>query len=97
MKALLGLGKLLAALFWGAALANLVDPFVQPFALLLNLAGASVLLIHGVELLLFQQRLDQCPRPWVERGHVLLFGIFHLLALPETEEPEALPLAPEQA
>ncbi|WPC06386.1 DUF1145 domain-containing protein [Pseudomonas sp. MBLB4123] len=97
MKALLGLGKILAALFWGAELANLLDPFVQPFALLLNLAGAAVLLIHAAELLLFQPRLSQCPRPWLERGQVMLFGIFHLLALPEAEEPDPLPVAAEQA
>ena len=97
MKALLGLGKVLAALFWGALLANLFDPFVQPFALLLHLAGAAVLLIHAGELLLFRQRLKRCARPALEYGQVMLFGIFHLLALPEAEEPAPVPLAAEQA
>ena len=97
MKALLGLGKILAALFWGALLANLLDPFVQPFALLLNIAGAFVLFIHAGELLLFQQRLKQRPRPLLACGQVMLFGIFYLSTLPEVEEQAPEPLAVEQA
>jgi putative membrane protein len=97
MKALLGVGKLLAALFWGALLANLLDPFVQPFGLLLNIAGAFVLFIHAGELLLFRQQLQQCSRPLLQAVQVMLFGIFHLSALPEAEEQAPEPLAVEQA
>jgi putative membrane protein len=97
MKALLGMGKLLAALFWGALLANLLDPFVQPFALLLNLAGAAVLLIHAAELLLFRPQLKQCSRPLLQAGQVMLFGIFHLLALPPAQAEAAESLVAEQA
>lgn len=88
MSILLGLGKVLAALFWGAVLANLLDLFAQPFALLLNLAGALLVLIHGLELWLFNERVHGRTRPGFERVQILLFGIFHL---------QALSLAPAQA
>ncbi|MCY1531144.1 hypothetical protein D9M68_663620 [compost metagenome] len=87
MKMLFGLGKALSALFWGVVLANLIDPFAQPFALLLYLAGALLLLIHGVELLLFHDRLDGRAQPSWERAQIMLFGIFHLLSLPPSPAP----------
>ncbi|MDM8349254.1 DUF1145 domain-containing protein [Pseudomonas sp. sp1636] len=95
MKILLGLGKVLAALFWGVVLANLIDPFTQPFALLLNLAGGLLVLIHGLELVLFNDRLSGCARPGLERVQVLLFGIFHLQGLPLTPA-SAASVAPVQ-
>lgn len=82
MSKFLGVGKVLAVLFWGLTLINLVEPLVQPFALLLQLAGALILLIHGLELWLFDQRIRRCSRPGLERAQVMLFGIFHALALP---------------
>lgn len=82
MKKLLGLGKALAALFWGAALANLFDPFAQPFASLLYLASTLIILVHGVELWLFDDRLANARQPWLERAQVMLFGVFHVLTLP---------------
>lgn len=82
MKTFLNVGKVLAALFWGVVLANLLQPFAQPFALLLHIAGASVLLIHGLELWVFGARLSACAKPAQERLQVMLFGIFHLLGLP---------------
>lgn len=88
MKKLLGLGKVLAALFWGAALANLLHPFAQPFALLLYLASALLMLVHGLELWLFNDRLSSCPRPRLERAQVALFGVFHLLCLPPAQASE---------
>ncbi|SFP14218.1 DUF1145 domain-containing protein [Pseudomonas borbori] len=81
MSILLGLGKVLTALFWGVVLANLLDPFAQPFALLLHLAGALLVLIHGLELWLFSERVSGRTRPGLERVQILLFGIFHLQAL----------------
>lgn len=81
MNFLLGLGKVLTALFWGVVLANLIDPFAQPFALLLNLAGALLVLIHGLELWLFNERVSGRTRLGFERVQILLFGIFHLQAL----------------
>lgn len=82
MRVFLRLGKLLALLFWALVLVNLLASFAQPFGLLLHLAGALVLLMHGLELLLFKARLAQRPRPWLERLQVLLFGAFHLFGLP---------------
>lgn len=88
MKKLLGLGKVLTALFWGAALANLLHPFAQPFAFLLYLTGALLMLVHGLELWLFDERLRGCPRPRLERLQVALFGVFHLLYLPPAQASE---------
>ena len=82
MRVFLRLGKLLALLFWALVLVNLLVNFAKPFGVLLHLAGALVLLIHGFELLLFKVRLAQRPRPWWERLQVLLFGVFHLFGLP---------------
>lgn len=95
MKKLLGVGKLLAALFWGAVLANLLEPFAQPFASLLYLAGALLVLVHGLELWLFDERLRGCRQPWLERVQVTLFGVLHLLGLPPVQGE--VPLAAEQA
>jgi putative membrane protein len=81
MKGVIMLGKGLTALFWGVVLANLLQPFAQPFALLLQLLGAGVLLLHGAEYLLFRQRLMGQTKPAVALLQVLVFGIFHLLAL----------------
>jgi putative membrane protein len=81
MKKFLVLGKVLAAIFWGVVLANLLQPFAQPFALLLQLAGALLLLIHGLELWAFNKRLGACQNPAQERVQILLFGIFHLHGL----------------
>ncbi|NQD93563.1 DUF1145 domain-containing protein [Pseudomonas sp. CrR25] len=85
MKTLMGLGKVLAALFWGVVLANLLSPFAQPFALLLHVAGVLILLVHGLELVLFKAHVDGSPRPGLERVHILLFGIFHLLGRPQAQ------------
>jgi len=82
MKTFLTLGKVLTALFWGVVLANLLQPFAQPFALLLNGAGAFILLIHALELWFFDKRIAACPKPALERVQVMLFGIFQLLGLP---------------
>jgi putative membrane protein len=93
MTTFLGLGKVLAALFWGVLLANLFDPFAQPFSQLLHVLGGLILLIHGTELLLFKSRLNGCPRPWRERAQVMLFGIFHVLGLPQ---PQAVLEVPQE-
>lgn len=94
MKVFLTLGKVLTALFWGVVLANLLQPFAQPFAQLLNGAGAFILLIHALELWFFSKRIAACPKPAHERVHVMLFGVFQLLGLPA--EPVAEPEPAQQ-
>jgi putative membrane protein len=91
MKRLLVLGKVLAAIFWGVVLANLLQPFAQPFTLLLQLGGALLLLIHALELWAFNKRLGACQNPGQERLQILLFGIFHLHGLPAVQ-----PVVPAQ-
>ncbi|MCY1279865.1 hypothetical protein D9M69_320770 [compost metagenome] len=92
MKIVLGLGKALALLFWLVVLVNLFTPFAQPFAWLLHLCGATLLLLHGLELALFGARLQGRANLAWERAQVLLFGILRLLELPEPSatEPEAV-------
>ncbi|SFI67375.1 putative membrane protein [Pseudomonas guineae] len=97
MKIFLTLGKGLTALFWGAVLANLLQPFAQPFALLLNGAGAFILLIHALELWFFNARIAACPKPAQERVHVMLFGIFQLLGLPAEQVAVATVAEPQEA
>ncbi|MGQ7958500.1 DUF1145 domain-containing protein [Pseudomonas sp. SP16.1] len=93
MQALTMLGKALAGLFWlavGAALGNWLG---SPFAQLLYLLAASLLLIHGMELWLFGDRLKGRANPWLDRLQVLLFGVFHLLSQ-RVEEPLEEPSVP---
>lgn len=82
MKTIAGLGKLLATLFWCVVLANLINPYAQPFGELLTLAGAAVFALHVVELALFNGALRAQPRVAMARAQVLAFGILHLWALP---------------
>jgi uncharacterized protein YhhL (DUF1145 family) len=51
MKVFWGLGRLLTLLFWCVVVVNLLLPFVHPLHLLVNLAGALLLALHGLELL----------------------------------------------
>ncbi len=88
MKVFWGLGKLLTAAFWLVVLFNLVVVLPTPFALLIKLAGSLLALTHIAELLLFNGSLRGRPRPWRDRLHILLFGIFHLQSFPKNI-PEA--------
>ena len=82
MKAFLGLGKLVTLVFWGAVLVNLLHPFAYPLNWLLSIAGGLILLIHLIEILVLGRRLKARAHPWLDRLQVLLFGVFHMLALP---------------
>ena len=64
MKVLWGLGKALTLLFWVLVLSNLLQPLINPFDLLINLAGELLLLTHLLEVLLFNGRLSGRPHPW---------------------------------
>jgi putative membrane protein len=76
MKVFWGLGRLLTLLFWCVVVVNLLLPFVHPLHLLVNLAGALLLALHGLELLF--SRLKGRANPWRDRLRILLFGVFHL-------------------
>ena len=81
MKLLSLLGKIIVLVFWLVLLVNLLQPFAAPFALLLNLCGLLFLVAHLIEIPLFRARLQGRPRPWSDRLQVMLFGVFHLLAM----------------
>ena len=89
MKVLWGLGKVLTLLFWVVVVINVFSPLINPFDLLINLAGSLLLLTHVLELLLFHGSLKQRPHPWRDRLNILLVGIFHLQTLRSTSEQGA--------
>ncbi|MFI8747408.1 DUF1145 domain-containing protein [Pseudomonas sp. NPDC077186] len=97
MQALTMLGKALAGLFWlafGAALASWLG---SPFEQLLYLLAALLLVIHGLELWLFAALLKERANPWRDRVQILLFGVFHLLALQSARpEQESMQLGGEE-
>ncbi|MFC5695408.1 DUF1145 domain-containing protein [Pseudomonas sp. GCM10022186] len=82
MRLFMGLGKVIALLFWLVVIANLVSPFARPFEMLLNGAGVLLILVHLFEIVLFNSLLRQRARPWLDRLQLLLFGVFHLLSIP---------------
>lgn len=79
---LLSFAKGALAMFWLLALANLFVPLGEAWFWPFNLVAAAVLLAHVGEVLLFRQRLQGRPQPWLERAQVLLFGVLHIQGLP---------------
>lgn len=86
MKFFGGLGKLLTLLFWAVVLTNLLKPLINPFDLLINLAGCLLALTHLLELMLFNGSLRGRPHPWRDRLYILLFGMFHVQTLRTSRE-----------
>ncbi|KIH85024.1 DUF1145 domain-containing protein [Pseudomonas batumici] len=88
MKVLWGLGKVLTLVFWLVVLVNLVHPLINPFRVLVDLAGSMLLLTHLLEIMLFNGSVQERARPWRDRLQILVFGMFHLqvLPLPNREE-----------
>lgn len=82
MRLIMGVGKVVALLFWLAVIANLVSPFSKPFDMLLNGAGILLILVHLFEIMLFNSLLRGRANPWRDRLQLLLFGVFHLLTIP---------------
>ncbi|MEA9978400.1 MULTISPECIES: DUF1145 domain-containing protein [unclassified Pseudomonas] len=78
MKLFWGLGKMLTSGFWLVVLVNMVIALPNPFDLLINMVASLLVLIHLMELVLFNGSLRGRARPWRDRGQILLFGIFHL-------------------
>ncbi len=73
-----GVAYLLPLLGWWLVLLNLMSPFPKPFSALISFAGISLLLLHGLELLVFNRRLQSSNRRWLDRLLVLVMGIFYL-------------------
>lgn len=86
----------MTALFWGVVLANLLQPFAQPFAFLISSAGVTIVLIHALELWFFDKRIAACAKPAQVRAQVMLFGVFQLYALP-AEQAASVAEAPQEA
>ena len=70
----------LVLLFWGLLLANLLTPMSQPFAGLLQLSGAAMLLLNLLAVAFHHQLLKRQPGSWRHRLLVLLFGALQLPA-----------------
>lgn len=80
------LGKALTVVFWWVVLYNLLMPRALPFNLLINAAGAVLLMVHVLEILGFNARLRGRARPWFDRLQILLTGIFHIMSIPRPLE-----------
>ncbi|KPX34052.1 putative membrane protein [Pseudomonas coronafaciens pv. oryzae] len=81
MKVFWGLGKLLMLGFWLVVLANALFEAPSPFGVMIDMAGAVLLLTHLLELILFNGSLRGRRHPWRDRGKIILFGIFHLQSI----------------
>ena len=77
MKVFWGLGRLLTLLFWLVVLVNLIMPFVHPLHLLVNFAGAFLLVLHVLELLWFRASFRGRPAPGRDRLRVLMFCLLY--------------------
>ncbi|KAA8713817.1 MULTISPECIES: DUF1145 domain-containing protein [Pseudomonas syringae group] len=81
MKVFWGLGKILVLGFWLVVLANALFEAPSPFGVMIDMAGAVLLLTHLLELILFNGSLRGRRHPWRDRGKIILFGIFHLQSI----------------
>ncbi len=82
MKVFWGLGKALTVVFWWVVLMNLLSPAEKPFHLLINAAGATVLALHVLEVLVFNRLLRERSHRWFDRLQILLVGVFHIQSIP---------------
>ncbi|GLZ87863.1 hypothetical protein Pres01_39140 [Metapseudomonas resinovorans] len=89
MRLFMGLGKVVALLFWLVVIANVASPFTKPFDMLLNGAGILLIVVHLFEIMLFNSLLRGRANPWLDRLQLLLFGVFHLLTIPRHRGKEA--------
>ena len=89
MKVFWGLGKCVGLVFWLVVVVNLLQPFTHPINLLVNLVASVLLLVHLLEVLLFNRTLKTRAHPWRDRLQVLLFGIFHIKCIASTATTEA--------
>ncbi|MFP3517566.1 DUF1145 domain-containing protein [Pseudomonas sp. SIMBA_077] len=88
MKVLWGMGKGLALLFWVVVVINIFKPMINPFDLLISVAGSLLFLTHLLELLLFNRSLQGRPSPWRDRLYILLLGILHIQTFPKSSEQD---------
>ncbi|MDV9032045.1 DUF1145 domain-containing protein [Pseudomonas sp. RAC1] len=86
MKFILGLGKALTVVFWWVVLVNLSLPQPLPLNLLINAAGAFLLALHLLEVLMFNASLRGRSHRWFDRLQILLTGIFHVMSIPRPLE-----------
>lgn len=89
MKVFWGLGKCVGLVFWLVVVVNLLQPFTHPINLLVNLVASVLLLVHLLEVLLFNRTLKTRAHPWRDRLQVLLFGIFHIKSIASAATSEA--------
>ncbi|WP_433885134.1 DUF1145 domain-containing protein [Pseudomonas vranovensis] len=89
MQGLLGLAKALTVVFWWVVLVNLLIPLEHPFHLLINVAGAALLGLHLLEVLMFNGCLRERSHRWFDRLQILLVGIFHVLSIPAPRKEAA--------
>lgn len=91
MKGLIGLGKVLALLFWGMALFALSSSVARPFGTAIALLAGMLLAFNLLVLLNYRKALQGTSSPF----GVLLFGAFQLDSLSDhpVEHPQDSPQA----
>lgn len=77
MRYLLLVGKLGFVLFWCAFLLAWNEPLAEPFASLLGIVAALLLLANLLSLLLYGRKSQSGRSLWFDRLQLLLFGAFH--------------------
>ncbi|MGY2574112.1 DUF1145 domain-containing protein [Vibrio sp. C8] len=80
MKALLVLAKAAIAFVWLVLLLNIVMPFPGKAAIALYIMTAFLLIMHGLQMLIFVGAFgDKVKTSSWEKWSILIFGIFALL------------------
>ncbi|RMF16016.1 MAG: DUF1145 domain-containing protein [Gammaproteobacteria bacterium] len=82
MKALVGVGKCLVGLFWFGEVLNLFQVWPASVTTLYHFLSVVILGIHAFEAALASRLWGaQWVEPKYEKMQILVFGVFHLLAL----------------
>lgn len=73
------LGRLVTALFWVAALYNLIAPFPGQASLWVNIIAGMMLAAHAIECIVFRRQIREHHGDNVAAGclQVILFGVLH--------------------
>jgi len=77
LRILLSAGKLVLVLFWCAFLLAWNELLAEPFASLLGVVAALILLVNLLSLALSGRKSQSGGNLWLERLQLLLFGAFH--------------------
>ncbi|GAA4649887.1 DUF1145 domain-containing protein [Kistimonas scapharcae] len=88
MKAMLALGQLLTLGFWLGVILNFFMPFPAPLDSIFLIAGGLILLVHGIEVAIWRERIRAMSDRFVmDCLLILVFGFFHMATLMLRQQP----------